>query len=655
MMLKMRVMDPPLRSVMVRGYEPEQYTELKLDAAWNRLRSSQRVSLARGSVYSPELLLTEERHNLLRNRWNPLGPSGVQGMDYRVFRLFVRQGEPGEPLDQEILPAGLYVDGWHRGVVQLPEGRARIRLDFTPVMREREPQQEPIAIRWYGRGLDRREFSNPIWRPQRRSFIREFDGGLLEIICSAAQVVRVYREVDAHWQEITPDSSYLRLYALDAQQPVRYTLANSSSADTSFRIDLRVLMQSSDETAHREVEYRLLNIDGSVSKRGRLAFQSIPSLYDRLAGGDFGEFVSEPVSFYFRLAGDTAAIEFSSQAPIWLNAYTRPMGLVRRMRVPEDYYRDLQDTGYQPAWFIVNPDNERQLVDGLRTAALNIQRRPPVDDPEIVAGRYDWEEFRPHGRWRGRHLLIERSSQLALRDEALQTLYYPIAGNSDERVDLRAGFGRDKATPDLIYLRAGDEREKLSLFLDGRLFHQADLAASQGQIQLPAMEPGEHRLRLQAPGKIHWFINHVESDMNPMLRRFANRLEARGMEFIYHKQSPREEVLTGQFFSTVQSPRAGIEVGLSALGRSSGPLTAWTFDERFYDLRLGAGAGVPVLGTRSQHASEGVRFFLPLGEDLQPGQYRIRIRPAPGVEGYLSLYRLIPGESPGRDIFVERG
>ncbi|MCU7855243.1 MAG: hydroxyisourate hydrolase, partial [Candidatus Thiodiazotropha sp. (ex Lucinoma borealis)] len=84
------------------------------------------------------------------------------------------------------------------------------------------------------------------------------------------------------------------------------------------------------------------------------------------------------------------------------------------------------------------------------------------------------------------------------------------------------------------------------------------------------------------------------------------------------------------------------------------PYREWSFTERFYDLRIPDEQKVPVLGTKSQQADGGARFFLPLGEDLAPGRYRIRIQPEQGINGYLSLYQLRPGDAPQTHFFVER-
>ncbi|MGD8909269.1 MAG: hypothetical protein PVI92_07960 [Chromatiales bacterium] len=655
LMLKVRYMPTPLESISARIYEPIQYTEDKLDTEWNKLTRSQRKWIARGSVYTPNLLLTDERRNLLRNRWKPLGPAGVQGRDYRLDKLFIRQGELGNPLDKELLPAGLYMDGSHRAIVHLPEERTHIRLHFTPVRRTRIPQQEPITIRWYGSGVDKRDASKHIWTSLGTDYHQVYEGGLLEIVCSQPYVLRAYREEDSSWQEVTPDHSYLRIYALGPVHPVRYALAHMSSNDTPLRVDLRALMAPAKEGEAMEVDYRILDINQEVVKQGKLNFQSTPSVYDRLPDKELNERISEPLSFYFRIPSHCAAIEFRSHSHIWISAYTRPLNLIRRVRIPEDYYRDLRDTAYQPAWFIVKPSAEKQLSDSLRTNTLIVQRRPPVDDPEIVAGRYEWEIFRPQGRWRGRHLLTLRTSQLPLREEALASLFRPIRSAIDEPINLQTTFGRESVKPTLIYIRKEKRKDEYSLFLDGELFHQSILAATQGEIRLPPIKPGLHRLHLQSSSEIQWFINYADHVGELRLLRFSNRLEPNGMEFVYHKQSAQKEVLTGQFFSTARLSRAGLRVKVGKIRHTEEPQAAWTFTDRYYDLRINHNVKVPILGTKSQQASSGARFFLPLREDLEVGLYHIKIQPDPGVEGYLSLYRLKPGQSAKANIIVEQG
>jgi hypothetical protein len=655
LLLKVQHMVAPLRSVSARIYEPIQYTEDKLDAEWNKMTRSQRAWIARGSVYSPDLLLNEERRNLLRNRWKPIGPAGVQGRDYHVDKLFARQGKLGSPLDEEILPDGLYLDGSHRAIVQLPEGRSRIQLQFTPVQRKRIPQEEPIMIRWYGPSVEKRDIANHLWTPRRTDFHQVYEGGILEITSTEPYVLQAHREDGSSWQEITPEHSYLRIYSLGPSQSLHYALSHTSANATPFRIDFRKLIHTAHEEVTMKVDYRMRDINKETVSQGTLHFQPTSSVYDRLAGDDPSVNVSEPFSFYFRIPAEVATIEFRSHSLLWAAAYTRPLKLARRVRIPEDYYRGLQDTTYQPAWFIVKPSFESQASNSPQTETLIVQRRPPVDDPDIIAGHYDWEVIRPQGRWHGRHLLTERTSQLPVREEALASIFRPLRSAIDERINLRTAFGPDAVEPTLIYIRKEKRTEKFKLFLDSALFHQATLAATQGEIRLPPISPGLHRLRLQSSSETQWFINYAEGTGDLRLRRFSNRLGPSGMEFIYHKQSTQREILTGQFFSTARTSRAGLGVKVDRVRHTPEPRTAWTFTDRYYDLRINNEDKVPVLGSKSQQAASGVRFFLPLGEDLEGGLYRIQIQPEHGVEGYLSLYRLKPGQSAKTNIFVGRG
>ena len=61
---------------------------------------------------------------------------------------------------------------------------------------------------------------------------------------------------------------------------------------------------------------------------------------------------------------------------------------------------------------------------------------------------------------------------------------------------------------------------------------------------------------------------------------------------------------------------------------------------------------VPVLDTPTEQVGVGQRFFLPLGDDAPPGNYRIRFWLEEGG-GYLTLYRVIAGLPAVLELFGE--
>ncbi len=63
--------------------------ERKLSYLWRRLPREQKQKLAKGLVYSTDFLKQPEQHQLLQNRWQALGPKGIEGRDYRARKLYV--------------------------------------------------------------------------------------------------------------------------------------------------------------------------------------------------------------------------------------------------------------------------------------------------------------------------------------------------------------------------------------------------------------------------------------------------------------------------------------------------------------------------------------------------------------------------------------
>ena len=77
---------------------------------------------------------------------------------------------------------------WHRGIVQLPEGRSRVRLEFTPVRRDRNRNRNPYISTGMGEAWTNGMFLTHDWTPDRIAYQQEYEGGLLEIEASGPQV-----------------------------------------------------------------------------------------------------------------------------------------------------------------------------------------------------------------------------------------------------------------------------------------------------------------------------------------------------------------------------------------------------------------------------------------------------------------------------------
>ena len=650
--IRPRHRDPQLRALMFRVYEQLPNPEHQLGYLWQRLPESKKVRLADSSVYGLDLLREQERQNLLRYSWQAVGPLGVEDEHYRSVKLYITRELEAERVEEAQLPHGLYCSPGLRGIIPLPEGDWTVTLQVIPL----DPGAAgagDIRVRWYGRGITERRQTRLPAAGGRYTLDGVFAGGLLEIIAPRPLVVRAWGGSGGERRDLTPEPLRLRAFLVDADGGLSVDIDHVAGKATPFRVDLRSRLQPGEQHVRRRLDYALLDRHGETLRSGHLTVDLARSVYDRMDGDEPEAGLSEPTRYYFDLPPAVAAVRLSSADGLLLSTYSRPPDLVRRVRVPEDYLDNGGDLSRQPAWFLLQPAEEQRLRREQRTAMLTLQPRPPETDPRLLAGDYDWTLYQPLGQWRARHLLVPRRDELPVRDLSLDAVYREVDGDTPLRLRFRTLPGRRAADPRLLYLRKRSAPLGVSVMLGRRVHSETEIAGRQGELQLPAVRPGEARLTISAAEPVRWFINQAEAPGASYLRRLAMQLGADGLSFDYDKQTADAEVLSGEIYLPL-AERAGLRVSIRGdASNGPGPRREWTFRERLYDLKPQSGEPIPVLNSAQPPLFGGQRFFLPLGADLPPGRYRIRFALEGVQQGYLTLYRLSAGQSELRAFFRE--
>ena len=243
----------------------------------------------------------------------------------------------------------------------------------------------------------------------------------------------------------------------------------------------------------------------------------------------------------------------------------------------------------------------------------------------------------------------------SLRDLARAAVFDDLPANREVTVELRDFEGQREIRPTLLFQRDREQPADAGVWLDGDLWYETRIIGRRGQVRLPALPSGQHRIQIQGPDDSRWYMNYTGAHGPARLRRLAATIGAAGLEFQYHKQTAEREVLTGQIYQA-QTERVRLHVSIDhATTAALQPFDDWTFVQRIYDLRAADEARVPVLNTPDKTVDAGRRFFVTLGADLPPGSYRIRIRPEQEADAYLALYRLLPGQQLVRMFLRERG
>jgi hypothetical protein len=87
---------PDLVAIDVRVSERRPLLTSTAATAFMRYSADDQARLASPNAFPPELLTAAERANIAVNQWRPVGPTGIDGRDYRMRVLYEEAGEPDD-------------------------------------------------------------------------------------------------------------------------------------------------------------------------------------------------------------------------------------------------------------------------------------------------------------------------------------------------------------------------------------------------------------------------------------------------------------------------------------------------------------------------------------------------------------------------------
>lgn len=647
--------DPEVRDVTIRVYAPEITPDYRLRPAWQRLSDRQKNRLADGNVYPKELLVEQEKRNIVARMWSPLGPAGVRNRNYIPREIYVLVDNEGDEIVPEVVPAGLISDLFHRSIVPLPEQGGRFILKFEQAYRE-QMKKGAITVRWYGLGPANRSTHSVPWNGINASFERSFQGGLLEISAPSPLITRAFMINKSGEQEITPVPYYLRTYVIDGSAPLQFPVAHDRGKPTPVRIDLRrTIPAGTKPPAPLTVTYRIVNSSGASTRTGTLTVPFVASPYDTVSGQVPAPVLSEPVPFFFMIPPGSTAIRLESKDQLLAAAYNRPEPLPRVISVPEDYYRSYDNDALQPEWFsLLHPDHDSLLLAN-RTLLLTTQIRPPEDIPDLIAGRYTWEDYHPEGNWLARRLVTPWDQRIAYHRDSLPSLFKPIPTGSTAMVNLQGESGRSQVEPVVIFRREEIGPFRAKIAVDGKTVFMGTLDGTLGEIKLMPITTGPHSIVITAPAGVNFAMNHTGPAPDSSSVRLANRFQGNELSFVYEKTAPGEEILGARYYAPASAGKQAVlrVYCEAARTKGTGPWSSWSFPERHYIIRLDDGDKVRALEKDGELLLGAEPIYIPIGSDLPSGRYRIRIVTETPSVGYLLLSRTTPGVASKKVIHHE--
>jgi hypothetical protein len=658
---RLKTHDPRIEQALLRLYVPERISERKRRYAWQRMSQDKKEYLSRYNVYPPDFMSDDEKHNLLRNIWQPLAPEGTEGRDYILRKLYILKDVENSPLESRELQTELRADRHSRITLPIPEDGATLEFNFFDRAEQGIPRNTAIELIWFGKKQLKTHNRLPL-SDETMVYRKHFEGGLIEIRASRPVAVTIYLMEDQEKIDITPEPMRVRTFVTNARQSLVYPIAHSGTRPTPFRVACRRRLTDMTPSV-ATLEYTLLDRHQKVMKKGRLSWNSMPSFYDMSLHDSQFPYVSDPAVFYFELSPQTAFIRFSAEEEVLLTGYSRPPHMPKTIRVPEDDYRaSRQSDEKQMTWFPFMPLEYRRILQQQQSVIVGVWFRPPDEKPEIAAGRFLWESFRPTGRAAGHYLLTPWQKKTYERDAARQSVYRRLPLDRPVSVELDSGRLLNIMRPELFFYRSSSFSPfELRIDVDGQRYVTRQLTGLTGRIELPPLTVAPHTLNITSDAAVRVFMNALRSNADGYLLRFAHRLTPRGLRFAYTKQAVGDETLSLLVaFQAQGTQRFDVTVELSDdSAASEGPFEHLSLLKRRYSLRPDRNGPVYLLHTSVPALSSRQTCFFPLHADISPGTYQLTIRSKAGQTGYLQLYRVTAGRHPEYKVsretrFIER-
>jgi hypothetical protein len=663
--LRLRLVDRErwLRDVLVRVYcraDPPEYMQRYL---WQRLPVAKRKELARANVYDIEFLTPAERLDLVRNRWVPLAPEGVQDEDFGDLTLYSVPAAEAVSLPEDDAAGGLEVlPGWV-GVVPVPAAPGRLRVSLESMSAgaapsetgSRVPLEATVTSHLRGESTQTEALESPT------GFLShevESSGGFLVLSAPRPMRVRAAHIGTGGETDVTPERRVVSAYRGLPRGWIEYAPALHGLEASVWRIDVRRVFEDGlpDSTA-APLRYELLDAAGGVLKSGDIPCDGGASQFDDIWLSDGPGRVSDAVRRYVLLPAACALLRLECERTEHLvSVYVLLHAVPRRVRVPADDSGLDRFAGTQRTWFPVQPRNASTWIRRGRVATVRVQSRPLE-----TVGEVDAEDTarRVTLASEGEPLSHELLCALGASGPGVQ----PYAPGRFVKLEPEAPeehwFGGSPLAgpPRAIVLTSGRGDGDWRLHVDGRLHFETELAGRVAQFLLPPLPEGLHRLESWTSTSAEVYVSARAADgRTAFLKRSVQRLEKAGLRFAFTKVDARAEGLSARLYAPAdQRLAAEVRVTIQGLARSPAlMLDSWTHEEVVYEVALPPGEPRALPLTHDGPVLLEAVFFCTLGSDVPPGRYEIVVSlERSSAPCFFHLAREESGALESRRTFVE--
>ncbi len=408
--------------------------------------------------------------------------------------------------------------------------------------------------------------------------------------------------------------------------PVAWDLSGRGGAE--LRLVVRALAAPGAAEARFRVRWRMLDGHRAPLAEGELPLSAKPAPEDRI-DGDPDHLPTEPAVAYLWPPPDAARLELSSDARVAVGASSPgfPPDAGGGPALADGVLLRFQRED-RPAWFRVRPEDEPALwrSDRMVTlrSAMRVEEAPEPPPPALPA-----ETLAPAGS-PPRHLLLVPAPEADSRE---RSSWWPVSAGVESGIVLErpAGAGADaRVQPSLLY--AGDASfagSGATVAIDGRASARLAIYSARGQIALPPLAPGAHRLRVEAGAPVRLFLDRPVAGA-PLHRAYGvyELAPGAGLRVRLAKKAASRSLGVALYFDGAPSPEARLSVTVDGAARAARPGSAslgWTRLRRAAPVKAEPAPGALYLDRTSPAVWAAAPIFVPLHDDLRAGTHEIAI------------------------------
>jgi hypothetical protein len=611
--IKLKLSAPSGARVAARLSVLERKNERDLPVLWQRMRRDKRTQLLAENIYPPELVPEKQRRTVLKYSWLPVGPEGLAQQDYQSATVFIRKNILFKPdisasLSNPYMKANIdkvvsFINTPTLGATgfrcQPEEGKS---LAWLAVLVQDQTLPEQIkSLRYSGEAL--------------QQIIPLSDMAAFYQITSASGCIVTL--VDHQGKTIELEPQVQRIYRVNSEQPLSYSLVNMGQNMQPIKLTLRGLQLSNKTMTPIEVDWQVFSISDELLLTGKFILSKQTDNYERLVSHvkNNGDILLRASRHYIMAPPHAARLQLSTSGTVALiNAATRPLTL--------PYTKEVGEDADFPQWFSLLPVNYNQLKANDGSRLLYSQPRPLEIDQTVQDLITQWQPL----------VSIEPQPTYSLFSGDPKGQFHPLTLSSQSLEFTRPD--RNSIRPKLIYLRSSDKgTKKVTIKLDGKPYNYW-LTAGAGKINLPEISVGSHQLEIQDADNNSWYIDQLQRPptINNGRVRQTYKLQ-QSLSFSIDK-SAAIEWLSFHYFPATNQPHQ-IQVSLE-YNYPTGDDRAHTVPLRQFNIPASSQGSEGVLLNQSDTTlwpSYLLKF--PLRQDLPLATYRLKLMSDRPGSGYI--------------------